>query len=242
MTRHVTVLRRTGHTVGGVSLSSGEDDEKQSQEASVEHARRTVLWRGIWIPGHEWCQLAPESKGWRLSGTVLTAVENRPVKVRYDVLVGHDWTTQIVQIACSFGAQERTLELAVEGNRWSARRGATSETAEESSDVSAFAGLVDADLGFSPVTNTLPIRRLAPAVGESIDVTAAWVRFPELTLEPLPQCYTRLSDRQYRYESNGGAFVAELEVDDAGLVITYDGGWERVASLADPIPPSPVDS
>jgi hypothetical protein len=83
------------------------------------------------------------------------------------------------------------------------------------------------------VTNTLPIRRLAPAIGESIDVTAAWVRFPELTLEPLPQRYTRLSERRYRYESNGGAFVAELEVDDAGLVITYEGGWERVAGASD---------
>jgi hypothetical protein len=199
----------------------------------MEHAQRTVLWRGIWIPGHEWCQLSPEGEGWRLTGTVLTAVASRPVKVHYDVRVGPDWATQEVQIACWSGAQERTLELTVEGHRWAARRGGTAEAAVESHDVSAFAGLVDVDLGFSPVTNTLPIRRLAPEVGESIDVTAAWVRFPELTLEPLPQRYTRLSDRRYRYESNGGAFVAELEVDDAGLVITYEGGWGRVAEASE---------
>src|SRR4051794_1463030 len=196
----------------------------------MENARRTVLWRGIWIPGHEWCQLSPDSDGWRLSGTVLTAVADRPVMVRYEVLVGRDWATRQVQIVCRSGARERTLELTVDGPHWSASWGMTSEVAAGSSDVSAFAGLVDVDLGFSPVTNTLPIRRLAPAVGESIDVTAAWVRFPDLTLEPLPQRYTRLSDRHYRYESNGGAFVAHLEVDAVGLVITYEGGWERVAS------------
>lgn len=196
----------------------------------METARQTVLWRGIWIPGHEWCQLSQAEAGWRLAGLVLTAVDARPVMVRYDVLVGEGWATRTVQIACSIGAEQRTLALTVDGARWSVRRGTSPEAVTASSDVDAFAGLVDVDLGFSPVTNTLPIRRLAPAVGESIDVTAAWVRFPELTLQPLPQRYTRLSDRHYRYESNGGAFVAHLEVDDAGLVITYEGGWERVAS------------
>jgi hypothetical protein len=199
----------------------------------MEIARRTILWRGIWIPGHEWCQLSPAAGGWRLSGVVLTAVDARPVMVSYDVLVDEDWATRTVQIACSTGAERRTLELTVDGHRWSVRRGTSSENAPASSDVDAFSGLVDVDLGFSPVTNTLPIRRLAPAVGESIDVTAAWVRFPELTLQPLPQRYTRLSDRHYRYASNGGAFMAHLEVDDAGLVVTYEGGWERVAEASE---------
>ena len=35
---------------------------------------------------------------------------------------------------------------------------------------------------------------------------AAWVRFPDLTLQPLPQEYIRLADRQYRYSSRSGAF------------------------------------
>jgi hypothetical protein len=61
-------------------------------------------------------------------------------------------------------------------------------------------------------------------------VTAAWLRFPELTLEPLSQRYVRLDERRYRYESQGGSFVAELEVDDLGLVVHYEGGWQRVAT------------
>jgi hypothetical protein len=100
-------------------------------------------------------------------------------------------------------------------------------------DLEALHGLTDVDLGFSPVTNTLPIRRLDPAIGESVAVTAAWVRFPELTIEPLPQRYTRLAERRYRYESAGGAFVAEIEVDDLGLVTTYEGGWRRSAVSPD---------
>jgi uncharacterized protein len=64
-------------------------------------------------------------------------------------------------------------------------------------------------------------------------VTAAWVRFPELTIEPLPQRYIRLADRRYHYESAGGAFIAEIEVDDLGIVTTYEGGWQRVAVSPD---------
>ena len=100
-------------------------------------------------------------------------------------------------------------------------------------DLEALHGLIDVDLGFSPVTNTLPIRRLDPAIGEAVAVTAAWVRFPELTIEPLPQRYIRLAERRYRYESAGGAFVAEIEVDDLGLVTAYEGGWRRIAVSPD---------
>ena len=62
---------------------------------------------------------------------------------------------------------------------------------------------------------------------QSRAVTAAWVRFPELTVEPLPQEYLRLEERRYRYSSAGGRFVAELEVDEHGLVTTYGDIWAR---------------
>jgi hypothetical protein len=83
------------------------------------------------------------------------------------------------------------------------------------------------DLAFTPATNTLPIRRLGLAVGDSRDVTAAWVRYPELDLVPLPQSYTRLAATGYRYQSRDGAFTAELETDELGLVVRYPPGWSR---------------
>jgi len=54
------------------------------------------------------------------------------------------------------------------------------------------------------------------------------VKFPEFTVEPLSQRYTRLTTTTYRYESNTG-FSADIVVDDLGLVITYPGGWDRIA-------------
>ena len=87
----------------------------------------------------------------------------------------------------------------------------------------------------TPATNTLPIRRLNLQIGSSESVIAAWIKFPDLTVEPVSQRYTRLSKNTYRYESNTG-FSAEIVVDDLGLVTTYPNGWERIGTL--PVRPS----
>ncbi len=91
-------------------------------------------------------------------------------------------------------------------------------------------GCADVDLGFTPATNTLPIRRLDLPIGAQSEITAAWVKFPELTVQPLNQRYTRLSGTLYCYESLENGFRAEIEVDDEGLVVRYAGGWERIAA------------
>jgi hypothetical protein len=90
---------------------------------------------------------------------------------------------------------------------------------------------VDVDLGFTPSTNLLPIRRLSLAVGAEASIRAAWLRFPGLELEPLEQVYRRESEHRYRYESGGGRFAAELEVDEFGLVARYGDYWVAGASL-----------
>jgi len=97
-------------------------------------------------------------------------------------------------------------------------------------EIPAVAGCLDVDLAFTPATNILPLRRLGLAVGESREMTAAWVRFPDLSVEPLAQRYTRLDERRVRYESRGGSFTADLEVDELGLVVRYPPLWERVAA------------
>jgi len=193
---------------------------------------RTVLWQRIDSPGSEWCTLEQEPDGWRFRGIVLTEAATVPVLVQYAVALASDWSTRAVEIVMRSGdvTEPRELRLTVApGPRWQIEREPSPDPAMPQDDLMALHGLVDIDLGFSPVTNTLPIRRLDPAIGDAVAVTAAWVRFPELTIEPLPQRYIRLAERRYRYESAGGAFVAEIEVDDLGLVTAYEGGWRRIA-------------
>jgi hypothetical protein len=87
---------------------------------------------------------------------------------------------------------------------------------------------IDVDIVITPFTNTLPIRRLGLAVGESADIVTAWVDVPALDVIPDPQRYTRIQDRVYRFESLDRDFTADIEVDADGFVVNYPGLFERV--------------
>ena len=144
----------------------------------------------------------------------MTVLDTRPHLVRYEVRCDKaGWTKEVV-VSTQLGEVRQRLQLEVDDEqRW--WRGGQ--------EVSTLRDLVDVDLGVTPATNTLPIRRWGLGSGESREVTAAWVKFPELILERLPQRYTRLSERRYRYESEG--FIAEIETDEVGLIEHYSDGW-----------------
>ena len=205
----------------------------------TEPSRRTVLWQHISEPSLERFELRPahDHDGWRFTGLLLLAVDSEPACIRYSVALDSEWTTRCALVSLGVGIEPavHSLRIAVDKERrwWIDRRTKIGRGESAGEQVPALHGLVDIDLGFTPATNTLPIRRLSLAIGQAADVTAAWVRFPELTVEPLSQRYIRLGERKYRYESRGGAFTAKLEVDDAGLVVRYEGGWERVAESLD---------
>lgn len=88
-------------------------------------------------------------------------------------------------------------------------------------------GAREVDISVSPLSNTLPIRRLNLAVGESADIITAYLTLPDLTVTFDPQRYTRLSEREYLYESRDSDFRRTITVDDTGLVIDYPGLFER---------------
>ena len=89
-------------------------------------------------------------------------------------------------------------------------------------------GGLDIDLGFTPATNLLPIRRMNLAVGERANVRTAWVRFPELRVEALEQSYQCEEARVFRYDAlvDGEKFQARLDTDEFGRVLLYEGLWE----------------
>jgi uncharacterized protein len=183
---------------------------------------RSVCWRRHDQPGHEVAALdaAPDG-GWRLSGTVVMAWRGEPCALTYSVDLDERWRTRGAFAAGGIGGRRfEGLVLADERQRWTLN----------GDEVAGVAGCADVDLAFSPSTNLLPVRRLALEVGESAGVRAAWLRFPELVLEPLEQRYTRIGEREYLYESRGGAFRAELTVDEVGLVVRYGDIWSAEAS------------
>jgi hypothetical protein len=189
---------------------------------------RTVLWQRLNAPGLERCSLILGNQGPMFDGHVIAALDGRPIRVEYMVECDTAWATYDVSVRCFFAdASISSFQLCRDDeSHWKRFDQAHPADATELPEV---AGCIDVDLGITPATNTLPIRRLNLAAGESAEVTAAWIRFPDLSIEPLHQRYTRLDANRYRYESDTG-FSAELTVDDQCLVVTYAGGWERVAT------------
>ena len=88
--------------------------------------------------------------------------------------------------------------------------------------------VLDLDLGFSPLFNSLPVLRdRLHEGGDARDYVMAWVAVPELTVTRSQQRYLPLSRRVVRYRS--GSFTADIEFDADGVVVGYPGLAERVS-------------
>jgi hypothetical protein len=177
---------------------------------------RAILWRRIDEPGHDWARLSSDGDGWRLSGVALFAHDRAPCRLAYAIACDARWRTLSATVEGWVGPDAIRIDIAAdESRRWRLN----------GREQPAVAGCLDVDLAFTPCTNLLPIRRLGLAVGERAEVRAAWLAFPGLGFEPLEQVYHRVAPLLYRYESNGGTFMADLEVDDSGFVVRYPGLW-----------------
>jgi hypothetical protein len=180
---------------------------------------RRILWRRLDLEGHEAARLVPLGGGWRLAGLAVLAHEGEACALDYAIDCDASWKTVSASVRGWVGGASVAIEIRSDG-----------EGSWRANDVAQprLAGCLDIDLNFSPSTNLLPIRRLDLPVGGEAAVVAAWLRFPSFRLEPLAQTYGRVTETRYRYESGGGRFTAELEVDEAGFPVVYPGLAERV--------------
>lgn len=151
----------------------------------ADDLKRAVVWKNLLLDGRDYCALWHTAEGWLLKGTVVGALKDqRPMLASYEIYCDQNWLTHRVNIERAIGSDVNTLSLSVES------RGVWRTSDQELRGVH---GCNDVDLSVTPATNTLPIRRLDLPIGKSESVIAAWVKFPELAVQPLSQRYTRLA-------------------------------------------------
>lgn len=191
----------------------------QLDEAVRTHS---VAWQVVqtW-QACEWCRLVESRSGIDLSGSVSGAIDGTPFRVDYAIACGADWLTRAARVTRWIGTTRQQWDVACDAGRWTI----------DGVETPALAGATDIDLGFSPSTNTLPIRRLALTVGESAVIRTAWLRFPDFAIVRGEQRYTRTAPGVYRYES--GTYAADIAIDGAGLVTDYDE-WRRIGAAPAP--------
>lgn len=171
--------------------------------------------------------LTKRSDVWELLGVAVFAESQRPCRVEYEIVCDAHWLTQRCTLRGYYGTAPVSLDVV---------RAPSGDWTVAGLPAESLRGCDDVDLGFSPSTNLLPIRRLGLAVGASAVVRAAWIRFPQLTAEVLEQVYTRLSADRYMYESAGGTFRRELVVDERGFIVDYPGFWRAELAGRDEAP------
>ena len=180
--------------------------------------KRAVVWKRVDTVGAEYAEIDWEPL--RIDGDVVLVEDGGRCAASYRVECDAAGATLRASVHAKLGGARRECHVErSSAGRWTVNGALVPE----------LDGFVDVDVAITPSTNTLPIRRLRLAVGQRVELTAAWIRFPALDVAPLRQAYRRVDTHVYEYESPEHGFVARLECDDDGIVRTYGGLWSAVA-------------
>lgn len=193
----------------------------------------SILWRSLKPPGYDHCLIYPvetaDGARWFIEGTVLSAVDNAPFRVYYRVACDAAWNTLEFGVDVLHGLERRALRVAqaAPGRWFRVDNGSHHE-------LKALQGCTDPDLGITPATSTLPIKRLGLKTRQRAVVRAVWVSLPGLELHSIEQSYQHVSSGHYRIESADRSYRADVRVDSFGLVSEYPGEWVRVSAAGNP--------
>lgn len=177
-----------------------------------------ILWRRLDLPGHDACRLWSEGAHWRFEGMAVWLGPQGPAQFAYEISVDEGWITHSARVMGRSG--KRAISLSIHrddlGN-WRVNGEALPEVT----------GLQDIDLGFTPATNTMPIRRLRGIRNKAADICAVWLDPGDWQVKRLPQRYENLGDGRWRYLSSDGDYQAELTADSDGFVTNYPDLWKK---------------
>lgn len=180
------------------------------------------MWSAWDAPGLGHLRLAVRESGVVADGLVLGVDDGRPFRLAYEVRCDPYWRVRYARVGVPGEPPKAELLSDGEGN-WETPDGRP---------LTYLRGCLDVDISATPFTNTLPIRRLGLAPGESAEIAVAYFDGAQLQSRPEPQHYTRLQEEGdggglYRFQSLDGGFTADLPVDADGLVLDYPRLFRR---------------
>jgi uncharacterized protein len=187
----------------------------------MEEPAAVFFWRRLDYPGYDSCRFFQSADGSRLSGAAVFLEGRVACHIRYEVLADASFRTRRASLEGYVGSKAVNLRLHTSrGGRWTVN----------GVDQPAIRGCIDLDLGFTPATNLLPLRRLKLRTGQEAQAAAAYLPFPKTDLVILPQRYKRLSRSEYDYESPQHGYRATLRVTPLGAVADYPGVFQMLPS------------
>ncbi|WP_455916956.1 putative glycolipid-binding domain-containing protein [Pantoea agglomerans] len=185
--------------------------------------RRPVRWRSCDGNGTEHCDITVSDNGIIIEG-IVAGNRKSNYGAWYRVATDERFRTRNVQVRYVGGP---SLHITCDENGiW--------HDVENDRQLIHLQHCHDVDIGFTPATNMLPLRRLNLAEKESKSIKVAYIPLPEEIgeiFEPVSvsQRYTCLElNRMYRYEGIFRDFTADLCIDDAGIIEDYPSLFRRL--------------
>ena len=166
---------------------------------------------------HEVVTILWENEGYTVSGLVGRE------RVQYVLRLSATW--QVRQFLMFRDLEEPDLWLATDGSgRWGEMNGAHRTELD---------GCYDVALVCTPLTLSLPVRRLPLLVGHTAEIPVAVVDTETLDVRAVVHRYERITSHRWRVEGHVLGTSArdslEFEVDEHGLVLDVAGHFRRSA-------------
>jgi uncharacterized protein len=182
-----------------------------------------LFWRRTDVEGLERLELAVEPERVAAASTVI-CLEAGGFRLDHRWRLDPDWRARSVTVERWNAQGHGVLRLERAGAGWRVD-GAPRPDLD---------GAEEPDLSVTPFCNTFPIRRTPEAEASSLTLDSAFIDGMALTVARSRQRYDRRGPGWLRYVDLGlsRGFEADLEVDDAGLVLRYEHLFERVAPPA----------
>jgi uncharacterized protein len=189
-----------------------------------------LTWQAEDGHGLEGVRMIPGHGGFRALGRMVRVEPTGGFTSSYRLVVGEDGRVSRLSVTSAIAERERHLTInRTDDGVWLLDTGSGSGAVRDDC-----AGAVDVDLAYSPMFNTIPIRRLGlhREAGEHT-LPMVFVSLPDLEVRVVEQTYRTVSvfDEDSGHAAGGfrsGDFTADLVVDADGVVTSYPGLASRL--------------
>lgn len=184
--------------------------------------KRQIVWKALHYLMMEYCNVEITDTDIRIDGTIVGYGEDTPFSVTYDIITDRLWQVTSLEMAVEKSGETSWISLQREpGEHWTQSGHARPEWED----------CIDIDISLTPLTNTLPIRRLSQELNERQQIEVLYINIFKGEIKPVKQWYTRLAENKYLFEGVAKDFKAEIIVDDEGLVKDYEGLFIRLNKI-----------
>ncbi len=179
---------------------------------------KNILWKGLAAESLEYCSIYYKDTI-TVRSSIIGHHQYLPFKMDYEIELEQNWVIRSFLIKSSLFNMDQTISLRHDGyGKWYG----------ESKEWKTLEGCMDIDISVSPFTNSLPINRLRPKMGENNDIDVVYIDIPSFRISKASQHYLRIHKNTHHFTNADGDFTADIEVDDDGLVVHYPNLFERV--------------